>query len=145
MLQYIGHRLSCDGVSFVIPDGFYMDSNTDEGVESGVSLLSPDHTYRLDIGIEHFVYPSQKELTDALRSMGYQVLSDIQPITVNGLHGHYAAYSSSQCQYCEVRFDLREDSNGTVALVILLRTDRGFLPVQKLLDIVRSIDPRPDL
>ena len=145
MLQYIGHRLSCDGVSFAIPDGFYLDGETDEGVESGLSLLSPDHTYRLDIGIEHFVHSAPKELANVLGETGFQVLVDIQSVTVNGLLGYYAAYSSKLRQYYEVRFDLREDPNGTVSLVILISTDQSLIPVQKPMSVVHSIDPRPVL
>lgn len=142
MLQYIGHRLSCDGVSFAIPDGFYLNDKTDDGAENGICLLSPDQTFRLDIGIEHFVYPSQKELADVLGEMGYQVLSDIQSITINGLHGHYAAYSGRQHQYYEARFDLQGDQNGTVALVILISTDHDLPPIENLLTVIRSIDPQ---
>ena len=144
MLQYIDHRFHCNGISFAVPDGFFLDDATEDGVENGLLLLSPDHAFRLGIGIEHCVFSSEKELTDMLENVGYGIISRIQPISINSLTGHHAAYRGTRHQYYEARFDLSESENGTTALVLLVSTDKNILPLEKVTELIRVIDPKPD-
>lgn len=52
MLQYKNHRFYYEGVSFALPDGYYLDTNYGDGAEDALDFWAKDMSLRIRIAIE---------------------------------------------------------------------------------------------
>lgn len=104
MLLYHNHRFHCNGISFEIPDGFYLETAPGTETEDKICLYSPDQEYDLGIGVERDCASSADELAICMRES--RVIEPITPVVVNGISGHHAVYGYRRDQYYELRLDI---------------------------------------
>ena len=105
MLLYQHGRFCIEGVSFAIPDGFYLDCDPEELHVDGLSLYPSDRSCRIDILLE---YDSEapEEALEALFApdSGMHLRGEIRPVSCNGLTGCEAWYDARREHYYETRF-----------------------------------------
>ena len=140
MLQYINHRFYCRGISFQIPDGYFLDSTPGEESDNTIRLYAPDESFAVELRVEEDCDGSQAELASVIHDLTPTVVYPIAPITVNGLSGHHATYRNRRTQYYEVWFDIDDG----VALSLVVETKGDILDVDAN-TLVTSVDPRPEI
>ena len=121
MLLYKNGRFYSKDVSFMVPNGFYFDSDPDRLYSDGViawnSSCANSYSWTIQQGFQ-----SSKEDLEGLFLQGYRFLSQVMPIQMNGLMGHRLIYrkpeGSGGCY--EVQFDLSK-TRKMVFLVDALR------------------------
>ena len=67
MLLYKNHRFHYEGVSFAIPDGYYLDTNYGDGASDALDFWTKDKTLRIRIAIEHETKGPLAELNSIIR------------------------------------------------------------------------------
>ena len=114
MLQYKNHRLHCEGVSFQIPDGFFINTQMCPTNEDAAWFASPDKPMDLEVQVRTGFEGAQKELVRRYADETFLGKPcAITPVVLeNGLSG-YQTYSSDEEYLCtqtyEVWLDLSED------------------------------------
>lgn len=139
MLQYVNHRFHSKGVSFQIPDGYFLNSEPGEEKDDMLYLYAPDKSFHVMMQIEEDCDGSADELETVLDDMAATVVYPISPVAVNGLSGHHTTYRTKRTQYYEVWFDI---SVG-VALSIVIETYGDIMDIDTAA-VIAAIDPRPD-
>ena len=139
MLQYKNHRVHFEGVSFQIPDGFFLDSTYGEESDNTIHLYSSDETFTLELRVEEDCDGAEAELESVISDLSPTVVYPIAPITVNGLSGHHATYRNRRTQYYEAWFDVDDG----VALSMVVETKGDILNVDAKA-LVAAVDPRPE-
>lgn len=108
MLQYKEGRFHFAGVSFAIPDGFFLDTGYNFQFE-GFAIVSPDEKVAVEIGfdegrkdpkadLEHYFEPGSESDLDIRKT--------IEPTEVNGLKGYLGTYISLDAAFIEYRLTL---------------------------------------
>lgn len=105
MLLYKNGRFHANGVSFSLPDGFYLEADMEGIYECALSAWSPDKNIRFTWEI----YKDDEDSMEALRSYvapqtGYRPLTDITVLKVNRLEGLALFYRGERVQIFEARF-----------------------------------------
>lgn len=108
MLLFKNGKFHVSGVSFAIPDGFYLETEADEIWSNGFQLYAPDRRYTVELRAEESEMTTGEELESILREGEYEILLPVGPVEVNGLAGHHAVYLSSGYGFYEIRLDLGE-------------------------------------
>lgn len=145
MIYFKNGRLNKNGMSFAVPDGFYLDTNAEEAREDGVRLMSFDEVYTVELLWEETEMEAWEELNDILDDGEFQVVFPIATVTVNGLKGAHATYHSGGYGYYELRLDIKTDENESYNFVVLICTDKKGLidqicqrrEVQELINSIR--------
>lgn len=140
MLQYAKHRFHFRGVSFRIPDDFFLDSVPDVKSGNRVLLVAPDRNYSVEIRIEEDTDGSEFELQTEIEDLAPKMVHSIAPIAINGLSGFHATYRNRRSQGYAVWFDL---NNGSDCLNIVVST-QGNIENIDTAAIIIDIDPRPE-
>lgn len=104
MLMYKQGRLWTEGVSFCIPDGFFLETDPDVNYEMGIGAWNTTQSCLYMWVISDDEVGTRERLEEA--SCNFKLLSEITPITLNGLSGHWATYRTRCEEYYEVRFAL---------------------------------------
>lgn len=119
MLKYENGRFSALGVSFVLPNGCWLETDPDFCYERGFGAWSADMRIFLQWQIEDECEGTEKVLSDLFKpGTGMRPLKDIEPVTVNGLNGHMAMYRSSGAEIMEMRLTV----SGDTQIVLLVRS-----------------------
>ncbi len=116
MLLYKQGRFYTKGASFIIPDGFYLDTSPDLCYDVGMTALDPtcSHSYIWAIFVS---YQGTKETLEDLPQMGCRLLTKSTPIQINGLSGHWIIWTMGIGSGCyEVRFDLGGNKHFTLMM-----------------------------
>jgi hypothetical protein len=109
MLHFQNGRFYTHGVSFAIPDGFFLETEPEFVHQYGFSAWTSDRSFFVEWDIEENCIGTEKELNHLfLESLNVKQLSRIQPITVNGLLGHQIFYNKWNKCYFEVRLSLKD-------------------------------------
>ena len=119
MLIYKQGRFWDEGVSFCIPDGFFLETDPDVNYERGIGAWNPTQTCLYMWVISDDEVGTREGLEKA--SCDFKRLSEITPITLNGLSGHWVAYNTRFEEYYEVRFALP----GGKQLALILEKEGG--------------------
>lgn len=115
MLLYKGGRFHALGVSFVLPEGFILDTLAGFTDNHAFAAFSPDNKYYVEWQIESECRGTRKELEELfLPGLGIRPMSTIIPFSVNGLSGHYAFYQSKKCSCLEYRLSVAGDTEISV-------------------------------
>ena len=69
MLLYENHRFYFEGVSFTIPDGYYLDTNYGDGAENSLDFWTKDMSLRIRISIEQETKGPLVELNSVIRDL----------------------------------------------------------------------------
>lgn len=123
MLRYHDGRFYAGPVSFLLPDGLYLDSEPEILYPNSVNFCAPDGSFRLELMVEEDCADSRTEAESLLNSISPERhIGAITPITRNNLHGHQASYTSQGKICYEVRFDFEEDGTHKLFLYALIAT-----------------------
>lgn len=146
MLLHKNGRLYVGKLSFALPDNVYLQTD-DVGIcyTSGLEMETPDEKIKLSVYADLEEHTSKGYIDDLLSNPLFVRKSETKPISVGGLHGHYAYYESSAHSHCEYRFDAEptEHCNGITILVYvdksvdIVNISRGTL-VQQLVQSVHA-------
>lgn len=131
MLLYKNHRFHCEGVSFAIPDGLYLDTSYEEVPEDTIHLWSEDEQLYVRIGIQRETKGAFEELAFVLRELEeITVIDPPKPILMGGLSGYVATYISEPKEWWELHLDISGTGNDRKELLLLIRS-AGKLPEEK--------------
>jgi len=109
MICFQNGRFCTHGVSFTIPDGFYLETEPDFVFEFGLGAWTPDKSCYVEWNIEENCLGTEKELDSIFQESSQVVpLSEIHLVSVNGLSGHQVIYRKQQKFFLEVRLSLQE-------------------------------------
>ncbi|WP_305117106.1 hypothetical protein [Acutalibacter muris] len=103
MLQFAGGRFSAHGVSFTMPDGFYLHDEQQDSF--GLRCFTPDERVLMTVRIA----AEGGNILEGLQAIFEQgspmrPISMVQPITINGLTGYDVLYNGCGVSYYEARF-----------------------------------------
>ena len=145
MLLYKNHRFYFEGVSFAIPDGYYLDTNYGDGAENSLDFWTKDMSLRIRIAIDQETKGPLEELKSVIRDLeDCVVLEGPDAILQNGLAGYKAIYDTGRRQYCEMRCTVSGSGDNQSELMLLLVGDPKLPTKDKLAAIVNAIEPRKE-
>lgn len=125
MFCYKNHRLCFGHVSFCIPEGYYLDCELGEGIDSIVRFWAPDKSFTIELRVNTECAGSELELASVLHDMKPTVLRAMEAVSINGLSGHHATYRTRRTQYYEMWMDI---ALGT-ALSLLIETPKNIMDI----------------
>ena len=130
MFTYSQGKLYAKGISFNIPEKFFINSDPAITGDELIDFISPDSTYSVMISIESSCQGTKWELEKFLsEDAGGIPLSNIEEITVNSYSGHYLFFNGGSAQY-----QLRLSTYETDELVVHIGTNKN----NNILDIIKS-------
>jgi len=104
MLQYKYNYFHISGVSFTIPENYYLETCPGLEMENGMLLYSPDEIFSVELNAENKEAPSDYSLTHYLENC--ELIRPSAPFLNNGLSGHIVLYKTKGHTHCEITFDL---------------------------------------
>lgn len=142
MLHFVNGRFHCEGVSFALPREFYFDSYAyaDEPFENGIRVWGKTRDYYLQFAISEASESTDAGLEELVCLSGGTIISDIEAIECQGLHGHQASYlyEDDNKQYFELRLVLPDDLQ--FALLIATKGDiQSLVQSEEIQDLIREI------
>ena len=142
MLLYKNHRFHCEGVSFAIPDGYYLDTNYGDGAEDSLDFWTEDESLRIRIAIERETKGPLPELEFVIRELeDCTVMEGPDAILTNGLAGYRTVYDTGRRQYCEMRYAVSGSGNQQTELMLLFVGDPKLPSKETLLTLLEMIAP----
>lgn len=142
MLQYKNRRFYYEGVSFAMPDGYYLDTNYGDGAEDALDFWTRDMSLRIRIAIERETKGPLAELNSVIRDLeDCVVIEGPEAHLLNGLAGYKATYDTGRREYCEMRYVVSGDGNNLTELMLLFVGDPNLPEQEVLVDLVRMISP----
>ena len=145
MLLYKNHRFYFEGVSFAIPDGYYLDTNYGDGAENSLDFWTKDMSLRIRIAIELETKGPLVELNSVIRDLeDCVVLEGPDAILQNGLAGYRATYDTGRRQYCEMRYAVSGGGSDQTELMLLFVGDPKLPSREDLAELVGMIAPRKE-
>lgn len=145
MLLHKSHRFYYEGVSFAIPDGYYLDTNYGDGAADALDFWTKDKSLRIRIAIERETKGPLAELNSVIRNLeDCIVLEDPDAILLNGLTGYRAVYDSGRRQYCEIRCAMSGSGDQQTEIMLLFVGDPHLPHKNVLKDLVAIISPRKE-
>lgn len=104
MLHYLNGRFCADSFSFILPDGFYLETVPELCYEEGFGAWTPDKQNYIEWQIEVDCGGTKEELSKLfVPGTGMHLLEDIKEVEVNGVRGHMAFYRMRTDQVMEMR------------------------------------------
>ena len=145
MLLYKNHRFYFGGVSFAIPDGYYLDTNYGDGAENSLDFWTKDMSLRIRIAIEQETKGPLEELKSVIRDLeDCVVLEGPDAILQNGLAGYKAIYDTGRRQYCEMRYTVSGTGDNQSELMLLFVGDPKLPSREELKTLVGMISPQKE-
>ena len=120
MFRYLNHRFHWKKISFQIPDGYYLDSDPEIPDKNTIWLASPHLDFHISITVLTGGEDTFSALSDSITDMMPKCISQIDPISIGGLHGHHASYCLTRSRYYEVFLDL---GHGELLNIVMWGTD----------------------
>lgn len=144
MIQIKNGRLQKYGLAFALPEGFFLETQTEVGQEDGLEFWSEDEA--LQMHIDFFCDDENSEETlkswflpdPVTGAFNYVLLEPISPVSLDGISGYTAIYRSSDDgekheEYYELRLDLGKTEDGYLQFAIVLQVHKG-----NVYDVVNS-------
>lgn len=145
MLLHKNHRLYCEGLSFALPDGYYLDTNYGDSPEDSLDFWTKDMSLRIRIAIERETKGPLAELNYVISELeDCTVLEGPEAILMNGLAGYRATYDTERRQYYEMRFAISGSADNQTELLLLFVGDPKLPCEKKLMDLERKIALRKE-
>ena len=145
MLQYKNHRFYYEGVSFALPDGYYLDTNYGDGAEDALDFWTKDMSLRIRIAVEHETKGPLQELNSVIRDLeDCVVIEGPEANLLNGLAGYRATYDSGRRQYCEMRYVVSGAGDNQTELMLLFVGHPKLPNKDEMAVIVGMIEPRKE-
>lgn len=142
MLHYLNGRFCTDSFSFVLPNGFYLETVPDFCFEQGFGAWTPDKQSYIEWRVEDGCDGIEDELNRLFAAgTGMKLLEGIKEVEVNGVCGHMAFYRMRTEQVMEMRLS---HPNG-VQLCLLIRSDDIYKcmeteDIKKVLSGIQAVD-----
>lgn len=138
MLLYKDGRFYARYISFVLPDGCYLDSNPPFSYEYGISAWDGKKEIRLDVFEDGYSRSGniQRDMYQYLFVDGdsYEQDSPILPAEMNGLSGYDVYYHTDSADHYEFWFKQTEEQSG----VVFIQCPRGKTANVKELPLVKE-------
>ena len=143
MLQYKNHRIYCQGISFAIPEGYFLDTSYEEVPQDTLHLWSEDEKLYVRIGLEYDTKGPLQELNFILTELEECVVIQ-EPVAVlyGGLAGFKAVYSVGEVHFAEIRLATPHMGKTQNDLLLLFRINRKPLKENEVEAIIQMIDPQ---
>ena len=142
MLLHKNHRLFCEGVSFALPDGYYLDTNYGDSPEDSLDFRTEDESLRIRIAIERETKGPLAELNYVIHELeDCTVLEGPEAILLNGLAGYRAVYDTGNRQYCEMRFLVSGSGDNQTELMLLFVGDPKLPSNEMIMGLIQEISP----
>lgn len=137
MLLYHNYRFYWKNLSFQIPDGFFLDSKPEMEIDNFLRLWFFDGKHSLTLHIVENGSDTKCEMERIITEIIPEWSSPIEPVTINGLSGHYAEYHLSCSKYYEAWLHLE----GAAVLNIVIA---GFIKLSDadIAAVFAAIDPK---
>lgn len=134
VIQYKSGRLYIPGISFPVPEGFYLYTDVDSVADNYLQFISPDYQYRLSFqAVDSLSSDVQKDLELIIRETGGQVFTAPSPLSTNNLKGYYAIYGHEGEVYYELRIKSPCEKDGYKQLILLMMCD-GYKTIQSIIN-----------
>lgn len=146
MLLYEQHRFHCEGVSFVIPDGYYLDTSPNDVQPDMLNLWRNGRNLHITLGIERKTRGPMQQLLSYIRDLEGTVRVGPEPIQHGGLSGYWALYDADDTTYGEYRLHLSgKGENQTEFLFLITATGEDCLTIQDTCgELMAAFDIRCD-
>lgn len=119
MFQYQNGKLCAEGISFEIPNNFYINTSPCIEGDNFIELWSNDKDYMIIIAIEEHCLGTKQELEQAVSGdSGDYAMDDIKETAINGLNGHFLFYKSLTGERYQVRLNIPHKKNCEFTLYI---------------------------
>lgn len=142
MLLHKNHRFYYEGVSFAIPDGYYLDTNYGDGAANALDFWTKDKSLRIRIAIEQETKGSLEELNSVIQDLeDCIVLEEPKAILMNGLTGYRAVYDSGRRQYYEIRCAVSGSGDQQTEIMLLFVGDPQLPSMDMLKNLIALISP----
>lgn len=143
MLQYKNHRVHCQGVSFTIPEGYFLDTSYEEVPQDTLHLWSEDEKLYVRIGLEYDTKGPLQELNFILTELEECVVIK-EPVAVlyGGLAGFKTVYAVGEVHYAEIRLAIPHTGKTQNDLLLLFRVSGKPLEENEIEAIIQMIDPK---
>lgn len=125
MLFYEDGKIRIGSVFVKIPDGAYIETQSEMSYEFGIELVSPDDSYRILVIGDNEKKNALKHLNSVTQGVGFKHLGKPEPIIVGGLKGWQLRYGDSgdNTQYYEVVLDIPETEEARILdIYVRMRT-----------------------
>lgn len=145
MLLYKNHRFFCQGISFAIPDGYYLDTNYEEIQPDTLHIWNQEQDLYIRVGIEYNTKGPHTELAFILHELEECVIEK-HPYAVSygGLSGFCATYSVGDKHYSEIRLAICGCEDNQTELLLLFRSSLEPLNEHLVDTILCKIAPLRD-
>lgn len=141
MLLYKNHRFHCEGVSFTIPDGFYLDTSYEDIHQDTLNLWSEDRNLYICLGIQRETKGPYEELAFILRELeDIEITASPELITIGGLSGYAASYTSMPKHYWEAHLAIPATDVEHIELLVLIRSKNEVVEDTCLKKLLSSVD-----
>ena len=143
MLQYKNHRVHCQGISFAIPEGYFLDTSYEEVPQDTLHLWSEDEKLYVRIGLEYDTKGPLQELNFILTELEECVVIQ-EPVAVlyGGLAGFKTVYAVGEVHYTEIRLMIPSTGKTQNDLLLLFRVNGKPLKENEVEAIIQMIDPQ---
>ena len=140
MLLWKDGRFHAFGISFAIPDGFYLESEPETIQENGLSAWTPDMHCRVIWWIEECDISPYDGINNLFSpGSGMTPLGEIEPMDVNGLSGCSALYKTKEEQLFEARLGTGSDSQLIVIIEDYTQDIASRIKSPEIQTVLRSI------
>lgn len=145
MLQYKNHRVHCQGISFAIPEGYFLDTSYEEVPQDTLHLWTENERLYVRLGLEYDTKGPLQELNFILRELEEcVVIKEPSAVIYGGLAGFKTAYSVGEVHYAEVRLAVTTGDTVQNDLLILVRGKGVPLNESEIEAILQEINPQKD-
>lgn len=142
MLQYKNHRIHCQGISFAIPEGYFLDTSYEEVPQDTLHLWTEDERLYVRIGLEYDTRGPLQELNFIIRELEEcVVVKEPTAVIYGGLAGFKTTYSVGEVHYGEIRIAVPNKDAVQNDLLILVRGKGSPLEEKEINAIIAGIDP----
>lgn len=143
MLFYKNGLLHAGSVSFPFPDGFYLNTEPDCQLPSGIEIISADKTFHVILEFEEDCEDGFTELSYWLEpNTGYHAIEPIEAVSINGFSVCQCTYGGKLSSAYEARFELGSDKQFTIAVTCTAAKDivslKNSEAVQKILHSIKK-------
>ena len=133
MFEIKNNRLIIAGISVRLPNGLYLTTHPVFENENTLIFTDKEQSFYMEVQEQEYTGPLDKVLKEEILPSVYTVLSEIQPITINGLTGFYMIYEDKKQVYFEMKLQDR-DKLQNLHLDILITVIKNYAIIQNIIN-----------
>lgn len=142
MFEIKNNRLMIAGISVGLPNGLYLTTHPVFENENTLIFTDKEQSFYMEVQEQEYTGPLDNALKEEILPSVYTILSEIQPITINGLTGFYMIYEDKKQAYFEMKLQDRDQlQNLHLDILITAKTvGRSIQDVTNLKEIQTFFD-----